>query len=727
MKQIVQNMETGTLRLTEVPAPALRAGGVVVRTVASVISIGTERMKLDFGRKSLLGKARERPDQVRKVVDAARREGVVAAYRRARNRLAGLSPMGYSCAGIVEAVAPDVTEFRVGDRVACAGANYASHAERVFAPKNLVVPVPTAVALDAAAFTTLGAIALQGVRQAELRLGESAAVIGLGILGQLTVQILRAAGVQVLAVDVDPARVALAARHGARAVPRSGDVAGEARLLTGGAGVDAAIITAATSSDDPVRLGGDLCRDRGRVVVVGAVPTRPNRNDFYAKELELRLSRSYGPGRYDAGYEEKGHDYPIGYVRWTERRNMAEFVRLLETGAVRLDELVTHRFPFAEAERAYELLGGEEGRRALGVVLEYPGGLQPEPSRIVLARGAPERPGAGADGARGARTGRVRIGLIGAGAFATDTLLPGLRRLDVDLQGIVTASGISARSAGDRHGFRYAATAPEELFADPEIDAVVIATRHGEHAALAAAALRAGKAVFVEKPLALDEDCLDDVLAAAAAGPPLLVGFNRRFAPATAFLRERLEKLAGARVVHVRANAGFIPATSWVHDPEAGGGRIRGEGCHFIDLGLALAGSPPAEVAAVSLGGPDPAAALLDNVQVTIRCQDGSLVSVLYVAKGNSRSGKERVEVFAGGATGIIDDFRRAELWSAAGRRERWKGSQDKGHAAELRAFVEGVRTGVAPVPLQALADSSRATLRAARALVDGAGGEPGA
>ncbi len=713
MRQIVQNMETGALRLTEVPAPALRAGGVLVRTVASVISIGTERMKLDFGRKSLLGKARERPDQVRKVIDAARREGVLAAYRRARNRLAGLSPMGYSCAGIVEAVAPDVTELRVGDRVACGGANYASHAERVFAPKNLVVPVPASVPLDAAAFATLGAIALQGVRQAELRLGESAAVIGLGILGQLTVQILRAAGVQVLAVDVDPARVALAARHGARAVARSGDVVGEARLLTRGAGVDAAIITAATSSDDPVRLGGDLCRDRGRVVVVGAVPTRPSRNDFYAKELELRLSRSYGPGRYDPEYEEKGHDYPIGYVRWTERRNLAEFIRLLENGSVRLDDLVTHRFPFGEAERAYELLGGEAGRSALGVVLEYPAAPEPEPSRIALAAGR----SAAAAPARTARAGRVRIGMIGAGAFGMHTLLPQLGRLDVDLQGIVTASGISARSAGDRHGFRYAAAAPEELFADPEIDAVVIATRHGEHAALAAAALRAGKAVFVEKPLALDELSLDDVLAAAAGGPPLLVGFNRRFAPATAFVRERLGALAGARVVHVRANAGSIPANSWVHDPAAGGGRIRGEGCHFIDLGLALAGSPPAEVAALALAGADPAAALLDNVQVTIRCQDGSLVSVLYVAKGNSRSGKERVEVFAGGATAIIDDFRRAEFWSAAGRRERWKGTQDKGHAAELKAFVAGVRTGSSPVPLAELEASMRATLRAAGAL----------
>ncbi|HET9985393.1 MAG TPA: bi-domain-containing oxidoreductase [Longimicrobiales bacterium] len=711
MRQLAQDLGSGELRLVEVPAPVVRPKGVLVRTRASVISIGTERTKLEFGKKSLLGKARERPDQVMKVLDTARKEGLGSAYRKVRSRLSGLSPMGYSCAGVVEAVGEGVEGVRVGDAVACAGAGYANHAERVWAPKNLVVPVPAGVPFEAAAFTTLGAIALHGVRQADVRLGETVAVVGLGILGQLTVQLLRAAGARVVAIDVDAGRVDLAGRHGARAFRRSEDVAGQVRALTAGIGADAAIITAATSSDDPVQLAGALARDRGRVVVVGAVPTRPSRNEWYLKELELRLSRSYGPGRYDPDYEEKGHDYPIGYVRWTERRNMEEFLRLLQSGAVVLDELITHRFPFAEAERAYAALSGESGRSALGVVLEYPAEATPEPRRIVLA---PPR-------VAGTGRARVRVGLIGAGSFATGTLVPALSRLGAELRAIATAGGLSARSAGERHGFAYLAASAEEVLADPEIDAVLIATRHADHAALATAALRAGKATFVEKPLALDEASLDEVLAAAAASAaPLMVGFNRRFAPATRFVRERLAGRAGPRMVHIRVNAGYIPPESWVHDPESGGGRLIGEGCHFIDLATFLAGEAPVAVSAAASPGMDGSLERADNVVVTVRYAGGSLATVLYTSSGHARAGKERVEVFAGGATAVIDDFRRAEVWGA--RAERWKGNQDKGHAAELERFLAAVRDGGTwPIPLAELAASSRATLRAAQALATGA------
>jgi polar amino acid transport system substrate-binding protein len=683
---------------------------VLVRTSYSVISIGTERMQIEFGRKSLLGKARSRPDQVRQVLDAVKREGVMSAYQKVRSRLKSLSSLGYSASGVVEAVGEGVTDLRVGERVACAGARYANHAERIWVPANLVVPVPDGVPLESAAFTTLGAIALQGVRQADVRLGERVVVIGLGLLGQLTIQLLRASGVEPIGVDVDPARVALAERLGAVGVLRRDDVVGRVQVATAGIGADAVIITAATSSEDPIRLAGELARDRGRVVVVGAVPINVPRSPYYEKEVEVRLSRSYGPGRYDPEYEEKGHDYPIGYVRWTERRNMGEFLRLLGTGGVDLAPLITHRFGFEEVVEAYGTLRGGEGAGALGVVLRYPEEAVAEPRRIEV----------GASGSMGARrTGRVGVGLIGAGNFASGVLVPALKKLGVELAGVATASGLSARNVAEQFGFRYLAASADEVLADPEVEAVVIATRHDEHARLAAEALRAGKAVFVEKPLALDEGSLDEVLRVAATGGPLLVGFNRRFAPATEFVRSKLARVAGARVVHIRANAGFIPADSWVHDPAIGGGRLIGEGCHFIDLALYLVGSPAVEAVATGLGGEDPAAALGDNVQVTLRCADGSLATILYTAKGDMRSGKERVEVFAGGSTAIIDDFRAAEFWSA-GRRERWKGVQDKGHAAELKAFVEGVRGGVSPISLAELENSSRATLRAAASLVSG-------
>jgi predicted dehydrogenase/threonine dehydrogenase-like Zn-dependent dehydrogenase len=707
MKQIVQETGTGSIRLADVPAPLLRPGGVLVRTRHSVISVGTERMKLDFGRKSLLGKARERPDQVRTVLETAKREGLASTYRKVRSRLDALSGLGYSLAGVVEEVGAGVTSLGVGDVVACAGAAYANHAERVWVPENLAVRVPDGVSTEAAAFATIGAIALHGVRQAEVRLGETVAVIGLGIIGQLTVQLLRAAGARTIAVDVDARRVALAQEHGASGMLRSGDVEGHVRVATNGIGVDAVIITAATSSDDPIRLSGRITRDRGRVVVVGAVPMDVPRSPYYEKEIELRISRSYGPGRYDPSYEEQGNDYPIGYVRWTERRNLEEFVRLVGTGAVRLDELITHRYTFDEAERAYEQLTAPDAA-ALGVVLEYPAQPQPEPKRIALGTGArrvQDVPG---------------IGLIGAGSFATGTLLPLLARLPVTLQGVTTAGGVSARDAGEKFGFRYLAASPDELFADAGVNAVVIATRHADHADLVERALRAGKAVFVEKPLAIDEPSLEAVVRAAADGPPLLVGFNRRFAPATDFIRQRLAGTPGTRVVHIRVNAGDVPADSWVHDPAVGGGRLVGEGCHFIDLAAALVGAPIVTVQAVGVRGADPAAALQDNLHVTLSFADGSIASITYTSKGAPRSGKERVEVFAGGRTAIIDDFRRAEFWHS--KQESWKGRQDKGHAAELGAFIDALRTGGAsPIPLHELMNSSLATLRAARALASGA------
>jgi predicted dehydrogenase/threonine dehydrogenase-like Zn-dependent dehydrogenase len=719
MRQLIQEMDSGTIRLVDVPPPVVRPGGVLVRTRHSVISVGTERSTVELGRKSLLGKAVERPDQVRKVLDTVASEGVASAYRKVRTRLGALSPMGYSAAGVVEAVGEGVTGLTPGDLVSCAGSGYASHAERLWVPKNLVARVPEGVPSEAAAFATLGAIALQGVRQAEARLGETVAVIGLGILGQLTIQLLAASGVRPIGIDLDPSRVALATEHGGKGLARSEDVEARIMAATGGIGADAVIITAATASADPVELAGAVARERARVVIVGVVPIEVPRSPYYEKELEVRLSRSYGPGRYDPDYEEGGHDYPVGYVRWTEQRNMAAFLELVADGKVTLDRLITHRFDFGDAVSAYDVVTGDGAGSALGVVLEYgpdPVGVEEEAGRIYL------REGGGRGGrSRGGRGGAARpgIGLIGAGSFAQGVLVPMLNKLDVTLLGASSAGGLSARKMAEEMGFRYLASSPEEILEDPETDAVVIATRHGEHARLTAAALRAGKAVFVEKPLALTHAQLDDVLAAAADGPALMVGFNRRFAPAATFVRDRLGRLPGGKVVHVRVNAGYVPPHAWVHDPVDGGGRLLGEGCHFIDLALYLVGSRAVAVETVALSGDDPAAALQDNLMVTMPCVDGSIASVLYTAKGSTRSGKERVEMFAAGRSGVIDDFRLAEVQGR--KRERWKGRQDKGHASELAAFVAAVRHGgTSPIPLEELEHTSRVTILALESLQAG-------
>lgn len=709
MRQLVVNTQDGAARLIELPDPAVLPGHVRVRTRASVVSVGTEKTGVDFSRKSLLEKARSRPDQVRQVLGMAARDGVRATLERVQSKLESAWPPGYSSAGVIDELGAGVDDLEPGQRVACAGAGYAVHAESVVVPKNLVVPLPDAVPFEAAAFTTLGAIALQGVRQADVRLGETVAVIGLGLLGQFTTQLLVASGARVIAIDLDPARVRLAERFGATGVPRSDDVEEATRQLTDGIGADAVLITAATSSTDPITLAGRLARERAPVVVVGDVPIEVPRSPYYEKELDVRLSRSYGPGRYDPSYEEKGHDYPVGYVRWTERRNMREFVRLLATGQVRVEPLITHRFVFDDAEAGYgEVMSADADVQPLGVLLEYGDAPAPPRARVRV-------------GARGeAVSGRMGVALLGSGAFALDTLVPALKPLDVDLRGVASARGLSAHAAAERHGFDFVGGGIEGLLEDEATRALVIATPHSEHAAQAEAALRAGRAVFVEKPLAIDEPSLERVLDAADGGPPLMVGFNRRFAPATRWVMERLERTAGARVVQMRVNAGSIPPGHWIHDPEVGGGRLIGEVCHFIDLAGFLTGAAPVEVSCTGIGGEDPNAALGDNVNVTLRYDDGSLASIVYTSKGDKASGKERIEVFAGGVTCGIDDFARAEVWRA-GKRERWKGAADKGHREEMRLFVEAVRTGgESPIPLAEIAASSRATLRAAQALVSG-------
>lgn len=709
MKQVVQHVRTRRLEVAEVPEPGVRSGGILVRNAASLISAGTEKTITDFAGKSMLGKARERPDLVRQVVDRVKKDGIGPTVQTVLSRLDQPIALGYSCAGVVEAVGRGAEEFSAGDRVACAGMMYASHADVVFVPKNLSVPVPDGVSLEDASYVTVGAIALQGVRVADVRLGESVAVIGLGLLGQLAVQILRAAGCRVIGIDLDPAKVKLALTMGAEAaVVRTEDVHGAVAAFTGGRGADAVVITAATSSSDPVELAGEIARDRAVVSMVGATGMELPRKPFYDKELQLRLSRSYGPGRYDPQYEEKGGDYPVGYVRWTERRNMEEFLRLVACGQVTPSVLTTHRFPVAQAEAAYDVIQGKTGEAFAGVLLTYPARMAPPVRRVSLRAAAPP-------------AGALGVGFVGAGNFARAVLLPRFQKAaDVSLAGVSTATGMNARAVGERFGFGYATTDTPALLADPAVHAVVVATRHASHARLAAQALRAGKAVFVEKPLALDEEGLAEVRAAQEeTGGVLAVGFNRRFSPLSRIVKDAFTPGLPLAISY-RINAGFIPRESWIHDPEDGGGRIVGEVCHFVDLCQFLADDEPVEAFAHALGGAE--GGMHDTVAITLRFARGSIATISYYSTGDKSFPKERVEVFAGGTLAVLDDFREVTV-SRAGKRTRTRRmSQDKGFDEEVAAFVAAARTGGAPpIPLRSLVATTRATFAIVASLQTGA------
>jgi predicted dehydrogenase len=710
VKQVLQHVRSGQLEVVDVPDPVCKSGGIVVRNVASLISAGTEKTLIDFAGKSLLGKARERPDLVKQVLDKVKKDGLGPTVQTVMSRLDQPIPLGYSCAGIVERVGRGAEEFQVGDRVACAGMGYASHADSVFVPKNLSVRIPDGVSFDDAAYVTLGAIALHGVRVADVRVGDHVAVIGLGLLGQLAVQILRASGCRVIGIDLDPAKVALARALGAdAAVLRTDNVEAAVEDFSDGIGVDAVMISAATESNDPTELAGEICRDRGRVTVVGTVKMDIPRKVYYEKELDFRLSRSYGPGRYDPGYEEGGNDYPIGYVRWTERRNMQEFLRLVATGQVTPSRLTTHRFHIAEAENAYGVITGKTSEPFAGVLLTYPEAATASSVRTLPLRN------------RQAPAGAVGIGVIGAGNFARAVLLPRLAKASgVELVGIATATGMNSKATGDKFGFQYCTTEMQRLLDDKNVHAVVIATRHGSHARFAAAALRAGKAVFLEKPLAIDEAGLQEVLEAqAATGGLLSVGFNRRFSPLAAALREGLPAGA-ARAITYRVNAGPIPPDSWIHDPEEGGGRIIGEVCHFVDFAQFLTGDAPVEVFAYSVGGRE--GSLHDTVTIALRFGNGSVASINYFATGDKSFPKERIEVFAGGTLGILDDFRELIVSRNGTRTRKRKLSQDKGFDQEIEAFLRSVREGISPpIPLDSLVTTTRATFAIEESLRSGA------
>jgi polar amino acid transport system substrate-binding protein len=680
----------------------------------------------------LLGKAMARPDLVKKVLAKARSEGLWKAWQTASDRLDQPTPLGYSCAGQVLETGGEVDGLCRGDWVACGG-DTANHAEVVCVPKNLVTPIPEGVGTESAAFATLGAIAMQGVRLAEARLGENVAVIGLGLIGLLTVQLLKASGCRVLGIDVDPARLALAGELGCETTVHAGDdsLVDQVLLFTGGYGVDATVITAGTSSNQPVEQAGEITREKGRVIVIGATGLQLPRGPYYHKEISFQISRSYGPGRYDPGYEQDGHDYPYGYVRFTERRNMACFLDLVKSGRVALSKIITHRFAIDDAATAYQLISGERPEPYLGILLEYPRQEQEIARRIELAP-------------RPAGNGKITVGVIGAGNYATSYLLPAIRdHALLRLGGLCTGSGVSAAQIGQKFGFECADADVDGVI--ERSDAVLVATRHDEHARYAIEALRKGKAVFVEKPLAITEEQLDEVIACLASSNSqlstlnsqlsccnsqlscrnsqlsLMVGFNRRFAPATLLVKEHFAAAKGPKQILIRINAGSLPAGHWMHKSGVGGGRLVGEGCHFVDLAVALTGSVVKRVQAMAIPQPELDQALWEDFSIQLAMADGSVATVVYTALGDSAMPKERVEVSGGGRSALIEDFREVQLWHRGKRKCKTWSRQDKGQRAEIDCWAKGLRDGTCPMPFEEIANVHRACLGAIRSLSENA------
>jgi predicted dehydrogenase len=713
MKQVLQNMRDGKTSVADVPIPTPRAGQALVKVAASLVSAGTERMLVEFGEKSLVGKARSRPDLVRQVLDKMKREGIAATLEATFNRLDSPMSLGYSSAGTIIALGEGMGGFKVGQRVACAGGGYAVHAEYNLVPRNLLTPLPDSVDFESAAFTTLGAIALHGFRLAESQVGERVAVIGLGLLGLMTIQIASAAGCRVFGIDTNSERVQLAKQFGIapdgagiQAVSRQNAV-DASQAFTANRGFDSVIICADTQSNDPVELAGAIARDRAKVVATGAVGLTFPRKVYYEKELSFINSRSYGPGRYDPAYEENGRDYPIGYVRWTEGRNFEAVVGLLESGKLKVAPLITHRFPIEQAPEAYETITGKKKMPFIGVLLTYPDDEQKVESRTIHFPLSTTLQAA-----------TVKLGVLGAGLFANATLLPALKKVkDVELVGICSAGGMHAQHSGQKFGFQYACSDDEQILNDPNINTVAILTRHDTHADLVVRALEAGKHVFVEKPLAITSEQLSEISNQLLKTDHclLMTGFNRRFAPLAQQLSTFYQNRAEPLYAHYRINAGYIPLNHWTHDPEQGGGRIIGEGCHFVDFITFLVGSAPVAVSAQAL--PNNGKYREDNVSMTFTFADCSLGVVDYLANGDKSFPKERVEVFCGGSVAVLDDFRVLETVKDGRKKTVKLMGQDKGHFNEMQALVSGIRSGQTPIAYDQLIGVTKVTFAAVESI----------
>jgi len=687
MKQLTQKLKDGAMQVLEVPPPLLEQGKILVRNYFSVISAGTEGSTVSAARESLIGKAKERPEQVKQVIETLKQQGPVQTYRAVMKKLEAYSPLGYSSAGEVMEVAPDVKGFSVGDLVACGGGGYASHAEIVAVPVNLRVRLPENADLKKATYNTLGAIALQGIRQADLKIGETCAVIGLGLIGQLTCLILRSGGIKVIGIDINPWVIDIASKHcvDLAFVREESGLAERIDEFTDGIGVDAVIITAATDSLDPVNFAGRITRKKGKVIVVGDVPTGFDREAYYKKELELRMSCSYGPGRYDLNYEEKGLDYPVGYVRWTENRNMKAFQELIHSGKINIDYLTTHIFDLEKAPEAYNLILKKE-EPYLGILIKYEVSKDKEISKKVFITPHASRLTPSA----------INIAFVGAGSYAQGYLLPNIpKEKDVVLKGVMTSSGTSSRSVAERYKFEFCTSNEADIFSNNDINTVFIATRHNTHAEYILKALNAGKHVFAEKPLCINESELEEIfrlyssLLTPHASLLLMIGFNRRFSPLAELLKEKIGE--GPMSMLYRINAGKIPSDSWIQDMEIGGGRIIGEVCHFIDFLTFMNGSLPDTVYATVL--PD-ANGMEDTINVNLNFKNGSIGTISYFSNGPKSLFKEYIEVYRAGVTAILKDFKELEIYSGGKVFRKKLLSQDKGQRKMVAAFVDSLRNG---------------------------------
>ena len=711
MKQVLQDLKTGATQMAEVPCPGPTKGQVLIRTTRSLISAGTERMMLDFGKANPIEKARQQPEKVRMVLDKIKTDGLMPTLDAVRNKLEQPLPLGYCNAGIVLAVGSGVDGFAVGDRVASNG----KHAEVVSVPVNLCARVPDVVTDEAAAFTVIGAIALQGIRLVQPTLGETVVVTGLGLIGQIAVQLLRANGCRVLGIDFDPAKVSLAKSFGAEAVNLGAgeDPVQMAERFSRGRGVDAVLVTAATRSSEPMHQAALMCRKRGRIVLVGVTGLELSRDDFFKKELSFQVSASYGPGRYDPEYEEKGHDYPVGFVRWTEQRIFEAVLDMLAVGRLDVQPLISHRFKLEKTEEAYAVVGGSEP--SMGILLEYPS-REEKPDTDMQRRTVPVRPHSPriARGARGEAT--PSVAFVGAGNYATAVLIPAFKQAGAHLVSVASSAGVSGVHAGTKHGFGETTTDTDKLFIDPKVDALVITTRHDSHARFVLQALAAGKHLFVEKPMCLTQRELEDIEAAharsAAHGkaPLVMVGFNRRFAPQVAKMKSLLAGVTAPKALVMTVNAGVIPPDHWTQDMEIGGGRIVGEACHFIDLLRYLAGSPISRYERSTM-----ASSTGETVTLQLGFEDGSIGTVHYFANGTKSFPKERLEVFVAGRVLQLDNFIKLKGYSWPGFKKMNLWRQDKGQTACAAAFVKAVQAGGAqPVPFVEILEVSRVAIELA-------------
>jgi predicted dehydrogenase/threonine dehydrogenase-like Zn-dependent dehydrogenase len=714
MKQVLENFRSGECRVDDVPVPAVSVGCVLVRNHYSVISSGTEGGTVKLGKMGLLGKARARPEQAMKVIQVARTQGIMTAYNAAQRSLEMPIVLGYCSAGVVIEVGPDVSDYKVGDRVACAGAGFANHAEVVCIPTNLCVLVADSVDLKFAACTTLGAIAMQSLRVAEVSLGENVVVIGLGLVGLLTTQLLKAAGCRVIGIDIDPGRTQFASEQDYCETCELGQANLEARVLefTGGIGADAVIITATTDHNGPVKLAGELARRKARVVCVGRTEMTASRDTYLFKELELRTSMAYGPGTGDPSYEVDGIDYPVAYVRWTENRNMIAFNDLIARGRIDLAALITHEFDIDDAQNAFDLITNDNQEQSIAVLLRYPERAQESVSpRVVSLSSKGGLPVASKQG--------IGVSVIGAGSFATNEFLPLLaKRERIRFRCITSATGVRAKALGDKYQFDMCASDPQKAIEDEQTECVFILTRHDTHASLAVEALRAGKHVFVEKPLALTHEELAEVEEAWKSFPGLLmVGFNRRFAPLAVELKGTLATRVQPLSIIYRANVGYRPPKHWLHHPQQGGGVILGEACHHIDFCNFLVGSAPESVTARYLQGEGKGSFIPeDNAHISLSYGDGSVATIAYLSNGSKAWSTEWVEVFCDGRAASLQDFKKLSLSQGLSvRNKRLWVTSDKGHAGQIDAFLAAIRSGQHDsIPSQSHIESSRIAIDAA-------------